>query len=644
MIRMGLGAKLAVGFGIVLVFQIMLSVLGVYGTKATSVGAQALDERGVTATASVLKMKFLLTEFRMRQYRAIAQKNPEARAKTIDSFNTSKKDMAEEIEVLGNSLRTDAERADFETYKGFQQEYDGAVETFVSYLKEGKDEEALNYAEKTLKPIANDNIEPALDKLVEDTEKREAAWAKNLQSKTNRIVHTVYIILSLSLILGIGTAVSITRSTTKGVSALLKSFDSFKVECLGVVRRMAEAMGKGDFTKNETPAIGHIEVKSKDEIGQLLATYNEMLDETQDVINDLKQAQHNLASTILELSTKATNVVTMGQNISRSADSALSSAKQVSDSMVEIGHASTETSHTAQQIAQGTESLAKNSVDASASMERLEKAISGVMASSEQQLKNAIEASATATEGSERVAEVISAMERIDKQILSLTVAIKDLGDKQDQIGAIVNTITDIADQTNLLALNAAIEAARAGEHGRGFAVVADEVRKPAERSGQATKEIEDLIQSVRSGVDHAISEMERSAEVVSSGNANGDKAKNTIELLINSASATKMLAEQNAQLVKQMGTEADKVLEAVLNVAAVSEENAAGAEELSATAQQISANFNHISNELSQQTHEIEELQKLSSHANRIGQDLNAIVAQFKVAQTGAETVRKAA
>jgi methyl-accepting chemotaxis protein len=277
-------------------------------------------------------------------------------------------------------------------------------------------------------------------------------------------------------------------------------------------------------------------------------------------------------------------------------------------------------------------------------MEKLEKAIVGVMNSSEQQLKNAISASETAKEGSERVTEVISAMERIDAQILSLTGAIKDLGDKQDQIGAIVNTITDIADQTNLLALNAAIEAARAGEHGRGFAVVADEVRKLAERSGQATKEIEDLIQSVRSGVDHAIREMELSAEVVSNGNANGDKAKSTIELLIKSAAATKNLAEQNANLVKQMGSEADKVLDAVSSVAAISEENAAGAEELSATAQQINANFMNISNELSQQTSEIEELQKLSTHANRIGQDLNGLVAQFKVNAANDIKLKKAA
>jgi len=642
--KLGLGAKLAFGFGVVLALQILLSILGVYGTKQTSVGASAMDARGVTATASVLKMKFLLTEFRMRQYRAISQKDPKDRNKTIAKFEDSKKDMGAEMEVLSKSMKTGTELADFETYKGLQTDYDKAVETFIVDLKAGKDAEALEYAEKTLKPIANDNIEPALDKLTEDTEKREAAWTKNLLSKTNSTVRTIYVILVLSLLLGVWTAISLTKGTTKRVHALLASFHAFRTECLGPVRRIAEAMGRGDFTAQESPSVTHVEVNSRDEIGQLMSTYNDMLDETKDVVDDLKSAQNNLAATLYELSSRASNVVTMGQNISRSAELAHGSAKQVTDAVVDIEHASNETSHTAQQIAKGSESLAQNSVDASSSMENLGKAISGVKASSDQQLKNASSASETAKEGSERVSEVISAMERIDAQILSLTGAIKDLGDKQDQIGAIVNTITDIADQTNLLALNAAIEAARAGEHGRGFAVVADEVRKLAERSGQATKEIEDLIQSVRSGVDHAIREMEKSAEVVSNGNANGDKAKSTIDLLIKSASATMSLAEQNASLVKQMGIEADKVLEAVSSVAAISEENAAGAEELSATAQQINSNFTHISRELTQQTAEIEDLQKLSMHANKIGQELTDIVAQLKVRQADSQTRMKAA
>lgn len=109
-------------------------------------------------------------------------------------------------------------------------------------------------------------------------------------------------------------------------------------------------------------------------------------------------------------------------------------------------------------------------------------------------------------------------MERIKTTVTESGERIKQLGEQSKAIGEIIQVIDDIAEQTNLLALNAAIEAARAGEHGKGFAVVADEVRKLAERSGKATKEIANLIISIQKGTDNAVSAMEKGISEVENG------------------------------------------------------------------------------------------------------------------------------
>ena len=117
--------------------------------------------------------------------------------------------------------------------------------------------------------------------------------------------------------------------------------------------------------------------------------------------------------------------------------------------------------------------------------------------------------------GQKAVRQTVGEMDRIKQTVEQASVKVTELGAKSDQIGAIVETIDDIAEQTNLLALNAAIEAARAGEQGKGFAVVADEVRKLAERSSRATKEIAALIGEVQTGTEEAVEAMRAGADEV---------------------------------------------------------------------------------------------------------------------------------
>lgn len=158
-----------------------------------------------------------------------------------------------------------------------------------------------------------------------------------------------------------------------------------------------------------------------------------------------------------------------------------------------------------------------------------------------------------------------------------------------------MQVISEIADQTNLLALNAAIEAARAGEYGKGFAVVADEVRKLAERSGAATQDIADLVQTIRRGVDTAVKAMNTGTREVSNGMSLANKAGSALSEILTAMDITNLQVQNISAAALQVADDSGKVVRAVENLASVVEENSAGTEEMAAMGERVAGSIRDV-------------------------------------------------
>jgi methyl-accepting chemotaxis protein len=209
----------------------------------------------------------------------------------------------------------------------------------------------------------------------------------------------------------------------------------------------------------------------------------------------------------------------------------------------------------------------------------------------------AVSAAGSAADGARTVGEAAAGMESIRGAVSVVSERVSELGAKSDQIGEIVETIDDIAEQTNLLALNAAIEAARAGEQGKGFAVVADEVRKLAERSSHATKEIAGLIGEVRQVTDAAVAAMADGAREVAAGASLARESGRAIDELAQAVAATRTASDEIESRMAAMSAEAAAFVCVMGSIDGLAAHNSASADEMGIRASSVIGQVDVISN-----------------------------------------------
>jgi methyl-accepting chemotaxis protein len=372
-----------------------------------------------------------------------------------------------------------------------------------------------------------------------------------------------------------------------------------------------DAVSNGDLTRNVTPrseqdVLGH-------SLERLLAHLHELVTEVEASATHLDSASQTLegitergselaggvSHSIQQVAAGAREQAAAAQGTTRSVEQLLAAIDQVARGAQEQARSVTGASATADQMATGVEQFAVND--------------QSVAAASKQTRDSA-------AHGATAVQQTVARMDEIRAVVTKAARKVEDLGTLGKRIGAVVETIDDIAEQTNLLALNAAIEAARAGEHGRGFAVVADEVRKLAERSQRETKAIAGLIQEVQSSTTEAVDAMEHGSQKVEEGAAQADQAGQALEEILQAVATTVRQVEEIAAAAQAVAAQSRDVTDATQSISAVIEQATAATEQMAASADEVGKTVESISSTA-------EESVSVSDEVSASAQDMSARV-----------------
>ncbi|BCJ87197.1 methyl-accepting chemotaxis protein [Effusibacillus dendaii] len=401
--------------------------------------------------------------------------------------------------------------------------------------------------------------------------------------------YRLYLNIPMDNVLQSSTKIQTTVWTVVCMAALLVALLAFWISRnisrpVGQIADQVTRVANGDLT------VGELEIQNKDEIGALAANISVMIGNLKQILSQINRNSQQVAATAEGLSTIA--------------EQTEQSASQMAVSI--------------QAVADLTESHLSGTEESVQAMEEMAVGIQRIAESAALVAETSTEMAGDAQRGNQSIQQAVSQINSLGNSVNRSTEVVKLLGERSKEIGKILEVITEIASQTNLLALNAAIEAARAGEHGRGFAVVADEVRKLAEQSDSSAHQIAALIREIQADTERSVEAMETGTHEVEMGMKMVREAGNAFAKIV---SASQKVAGQ----IQEVSAASEQM-------SASSEEVTASLEEMARSAKESAASSQSIAAGSEEQLAAVEEVAKSAQSLAGLAEDLKKLLTRFKL------------